>query len=91
MKINQKLILQEEQNEGILFDPDSLLTAWLNESSLIIWKDLNAGLAVDAILKHLLETFEDVTLEQVETDYNELIQNLCYSGFIESEDFNGSI
>ena len=37
------LILEEEKGEAILFDPDSLLTAWLNQSGISIWKALVKG------------------------------------------------
>jgi len=83
MKIKPGMILQEEDGEAILFDPSSLLTAWLNESGIIIWKRLLAGDDQATIIKKFVSMY-DVDRQEIVNDVQNIVNCFKTSGFIDS-------
>jgi len=83
MKVKPGIILQEEDGEAILFDKDSLLTAWLNESSILIWKSLMAGDDESSIIKNFVRIY-DVDKDEIRKDVQNILNYLKTSGFIYS-------
>ncbi len=82
MKIKPGMILQEEDGEAILFDSSSLLTAWLNESGIIIWKSLLAGDDQATIIKKFVSMY-DVDRQEIVNDVQNIVNCFKTSGFID--------
>ncbi|EKD28435.1 MAG: hypothetical protein ACD_79C00300G0002 [uncultured bacterium] len=85
IKINQKLILREENSEAILFDPESLLTAWLNESAIEVWKYLCEGLTVEEIQTKMQSSYSDIDSHKLKSDINEIIEHFKNASYIYTE------
>lgn len=84
MKVNKKAVLQEEKGEAILFDPETLLTFWLNESGILIWKLLSIGESPDSILAQMKNKYE-VEEEDLRSDLRAFISALTEQGFISGD------
>ena len=78
------VVLQEENGEGILFDPLTLLTAWLNDSAILVWKSLEEGKTPEEIALRLSDSFEGLSRENAIQDVTETLESLRLSGFLES-------
>ena len=85
MKIKKGISLEEENGEAILFDRESLLTAWLNETSILIWKDLREGKNSEAITLHLQEIYQDLSPEAAQEDVRMILKSFQQYGFIEDD------
>ncbi len=81
MKIKEGLILQEEESDAILFDPETLLTAWLNESGIIIWRCLEKNMSDNEIIKTLESNFE-IKVDNLREDLKKVLTHLKQNGFI---------
>ena len=80
---NPDVSFREESPEGaILFNPDTDALQIINPTGVVIWRFLAHPRKKGEIVQHLIETFEDVTQEQVEKDADEFIENLYSRGFI---------
>lgn len=86
MKINKNLILKEEDGEAILFDKDTLLTIWLNETGIIIWKDIRKGLTEKQIFEHLKKIYIDVSEKDIKNDVKMFMNNLKSALKIKNDD-----
>jgi hypothetical protein len=82
MKTNPRAILQEEQGEAILFDPENLATLWLNETGILIWKSICQGLSEIQILNALNALYENLDEKEVLNDIKTTMESLQTFGFI---------
>lgn len=83
MKIKKNLLLEEENGEAILFDRESLLTAWLNETAILVWKDLKEGKDLKQIILHFQELYEGLSSEEAEKDIQTILDTFHQYGFLE--------
>jgi len=81
MQLKKELILQEDQGEAVLFDPDSLLTAWLNHSAVLIWKDLCAGYDEEQIVAHFSSLY-DMDETSIRRDVTAVLDDFRNAGFL---------
>lgn len=84
MKIKKNLLLEEENGEAILFDRESLLTAWLNETSILVWKDLKKGKNPGEIKLHFQALYDGLSPEEAEKDIQMILNAFHQYGFIEN-------
>ena len=82
MQIKKTVVLQEENEEAILFDSESLLTLWLNETAIWTFKFLREGLDEKAILEELKKSYEGVNDEELSKDIHFCIENFKQYGFV---------
>ena len=82
MKIKKNLLLEEENGEAILFDRESLLTAWLNETAILVWKDLKAEKTLKEIQFHFQEIYLDLSAEEAAKDIQTILDTFHQYGFI---------
>ena len=83
MKPKKNILLEEENGEAILFDQESLLTAWLNETSILVWKDLREGKNLKQMISHFQELYENLSSEEAEKDIQTILNHFDQYGFIE--------
>ena len=84
MKIKKNLLLEEENGEAILFDRESLLTAWLNETSILVWKDLKQGKSLNEIKFHFQSLYDGLSSEEAEKDIQMILDAFHQYGFVET-------
>jgi len=80
---NPDVVLREEDEDGgLLFNPDTNDVRVINATGLFIWKQCLSQQEPAAIIKALQETFEDAPLESVTADVQEFLADMLHSGFI---------
>ena len=73
---------QEDDDGGILFNPDTDSLEVLNPTAAAIWAFLAAPRARNEVVAHLCETCADASPGQVEKDVGEFLDSLLQKGFI---------
>jgi len=80
---NPDVVLREEDEDGgLLFNPDTNQVKVLNSTGLFIWKQLECAKQVDTIASSLQLYFSETPEEVVVTDVQDFIDGLVSSGFI---------
>ena len=84
---NPDVVLREEDEDGgLLFNPDSNQVKVVNSTGLFIWKQFASANQPDAVAEALLNNFEGAAEEIVRADLKEFIDELVQSGFIGAAD-----
>jgi hypothetical protein len=73
---------QEDDDGGILFNPDADLLEVINPTAVAIWTFLAAPRTQAEMVAHLCEVCEGASRAQVEKDVGEFIEPLLKKGFI---------
>lgn len=80
---NPDVVLREEDEDGgLLFNPDTNQVRVLNTTGLFIWKQCDGSRDLDQIARALQESFEDAPSDQVNQDVREFVEEMVASGFI---------
>jgi hypothetical protein len=80
---NPDVVLREENEDGgLLFNPDTNGVKVINITGLFIWKQFLSPNRADAVVKAILENFEDATEENVFKDLNAFLNEMIQTGFI---------
>jgi hypothetical protein len=80
---NPDVVLREEDEDGgLLFNPDTNQIRVLNHTGLFIWKQCDASHNLDSILAAVKETFDEVPEDQVNDQVRAYVDELITSGFI---------
>jgi hypothetical protein len=80
-KLNQEVVLRQEEDEAILFDPETSDVIVINSTGRYIWELLVQKLNKEEILAKVMDRFE-VTLDQAEEDLDKFISDLKTRNFI---------
>ncbi|MFH1479151.1 MAG: PqqD family peptide modification chaperone [Candidatus Omnitrophota bacterium] len=83
LKRNQKIIFNEEDDIGLLFNPDSGRVNTLNETGKFIWSRLDGKTTKERIVDEVSEEFDIEDKEIVKNDLDKFINELGMSNFIE--------
>jgi len=84
LRSSKRIIFREEEDVGILFDPDNGRINVLNETGKFIWSRLGGELTREDIIEELSSEFEDPQNGTVGEDYDLFVKNLGQSGFLEN-------
>ncbi len=80
---NPDVVLREEDQEGgLLFNPDTNQIRVLNATGLLVWQLCDGSHALPDIVAALKESFDDVPEERVSSDVEAFVQDMQASGFI---------
>jgi hypothetical protein len=80
---NPDVVLREENEDGgLLFNPDTNGVKVINITGLFIWKQFSSPNRADAVVKAILENFEDATEENVFKDLKAFLNEMIQTGFI---------
>jgi hypothetical protein len=80
---NPDVVLREEDEDGgLLFNPDTNQVKVVNSTGLFIWKQFSAVNQADAVAEAILKNFEEAPAEVVQTDLKEFLDQMIQSGFI---------
>jgi hypothetical protein len=80
--IKSDIVLREEDDGAFLFDPikDSLQA--LNETGVLVFKELNGKNSVDDIVKKVLSQYPDIEPGAVKKDVEEFIEQIEAKGLL---------
>ncbi len=80
---NPDVVLREEDEDGgLLYNPDTNQVKVVNTSGLFIWKQFKEVNTSEKVADAVLKNFEDATLEVVQADLAEFLQDMLATGFI---------
>ena len=80
---NPDVVLREEDEDGgLLFNPDTNQVKILNPTGLFIWKQCESPRDQSAIAAAIRQAFEDVPGQELLADLQEFLSGMIQSGFI---------
>ena len=80
---NPDVVLREEDEDGgLLFNPDTNQVKVINTTGLFIWKQCAGGSDAAAITTALAQAFDEAPAGTVAEDVNEFLQTMVQYGFI---------
>lgn len=80
---NPDVVLREEDEDGgLLFNPDTSQVQLVNTTGLYIWKQLALGMELSTITGGLLAAFADAPADQAAADVREFIAAMIAAGFV---------
>jgi hypothetical protein len=80
---NPEVVLREEdQDGGLLFNPDTNQIKVINSTGLLIWKQFNKQQGLETVVASLLDAFEGVSRDEIITDVQLFLDDMVQSGFI---------
>ncbi len=81
--INPDVGLREEDEDGgLLFNPDTNQVKVINTTGLFIWKKCDGTQNLNEIVAAMQDAFEDAPADQITEDVNEFIEVMVKTGFI---------
>ena len=80
---NPDVVLREEDEDGgLLFNPDTNQIKVVNSTGLFIWKQFASVNQTEPVTAALLANFEEVPAEEVRDDVKEFLDGMLENGFI---------
>jgi hypothetical protein len=80
---NPDVVLREEDEDGgLLFNPDTNQVKVVNSSGLFIWKQFGSAQEVPAVIVAIQAEFEDVPQDAVAADVRAFLDEMLQTGFI---------
>jgi hypothetical protein len=80
---NPDVVLREEDEDGgLLFNPDTNQVKVVNTTGLFIWKKFAGVNTREAVARSILDHFEEAEAETVQTDLEEFLEEMIQTGFI---------
>jgi transcriptional regulator of acetoin/glycerol metabolism len=80
---NPDVVLREEDEDGgLLFNPDTNQVKVINSTGLFIWKQFETAQGVASVVAAIQQEFEDVPLEEVAVDVQAFLDEMLQTGFI---------
>ena len=81
--INPDVGLREEDEDGgLLFNPDTNQVKVINATGLFIWKQCDGTQNLNEIAAAMQDAFENAPADQITEDVNEFIEEMVGAGFI---------
>jgi hypothetical protein len=80
---NPDVVLREEDEDGgLLFNPDTNQVKVVNSTGLFIWKHFETAQEVASVVPAIQSAFEDAPQAEVAADVQEFLDEMTQSGFI---------
>lgn len=80
---NPDVVLREEDEDGgLLFNPDTNQVKVINSTGLFIWKQFETAQESGSVIAAIQSTFEDVPQDEVVADVQAFLDEMLGSGFI---------
>ena len=77
---------EEDEDGGLLFNPDTNQIKVVNTTGLFIWKQCDGSHKLDEIVTAMQDAFEDAPADQITEDVNKFIEGMVSTGFIGTVD-----
>ncbi len=81
-KIDERIVLREEDDEAFLFNPDTAAIKTLNETGVFIWKLCDGRHSKDDIVKKVTESYDVKSKDIAQKDAEEFLKVLEDSRFL---------
>ncbi len=83
---NPDVVLREEDEDGgLLFNPDTNQVKIVNTTGLFIWKQFSTLNDLETVTQAIINSFEDVPVDAVRKDTEEFLAGMVQNGFIGEE------
>lgn len=80
---NPDVVLREEDEDGgLLFNPDTNQVKVVNTTGLFIWKKFLTVNNPEKVTSAVLKNFEEAVVADVQTDLDEFLNEMIQTGFI---------
>lgn len=80
---NPDVVLREEDEDGgLLFNPDTNQAKVINSTGLFIWKQFSKPHMFEDMIVALQTNFKEAPTEIIQTDLKEFLDEMIQSGFI---------
>ena len=80
---NPDVVLREEDEDGgLLFNPDTSQVKVVNTTGLFIWKQFGQSNEVNSVVQAMLAEFEDAPQDEIFNDVQEFLDEMLQTGFI---------
>jgi len=80
---NPDVVLREEDEDGgLLFNPDNNAVKIVNSTGLFIWKNFQSVNSPEKVAAEVVKSFEDASPAVVQADLEEFLQDMLITGFI---------
>ena len=80
---NPDVVLREEDEDGgLLFNPDTNQVKVVNTSGLFIWKQFSSPNQPQEVVAAVISNFEEAPKDVVQSDLKEFLDEMIQSGFI---------
>lgn len=80
---NPDVVLREEDEDGgLLFNPDTNQVKVVNQTGLFIWKQFGDEKTVSQVVRFISDEFSDVPVERIDEDVEEFVRELLATGFL---------
>ena len=80
---NPDVVLREEDEEGgLLFNPDNNEIKVINNTGLFIWKQFDSPAEIQNVIQALSDAFEDVPQNDVQADVQVFLDEMLRAGFV---------
>ena len=80
---NPDVVLREEDEDGgLLFNPDTNQVKVVNTTGLFIWKQFASANQPEAVAAAIISNFDEAPAEVVPADLREFLDEMIQSGFI---------
>lgn len=79
-----RIVFREEEDAGLLFDPDSGLVKVLNETGKFIWQNLDGKNSKDDLIKKVRDTFNVDEAQKIKDDLDKFLEDLKAMKFLEA-------
>jgi hypothetical protein len=80
---NPDVVLREEDEDGgLLFNPDTNQIRVLNHTGLFIWKLCDGNHKLEGILAALRDAYNEIPEEQVDQQVKDFVDEMVANGFI---------
>jgi hypothetical protein len=87
---NPDVVLREEDDDGgLLFNPDTNRIRVLNHTGLFIWKLCDGSRNLENIATALREAYDEIPEEQVDHQVKEFVDEMIANGFIGIQESDG--
>jgi len=80
---NPDVVLREEDEDGgLLFNPDTNQIKVINATALFIWQQLEVGREAETIMQSIQDAFDEVPADVLANDMQQFIDEMVRTGFI---------
>jgi|GEM_PF-597106 len=85
LKRKEKIVFRQEEDAGILFNPENGRINLLNSTAKFIWLLLDGTYTRHEIIKEILAKFKVEDEKRIEQDFDSFLRVLSEQGFLETE------
>ena len=87
--VNKDIVFRQEEEEALLFNPDTGMIKVLNPMGIFIWKLCDGKHNRIDIIREILERYEGESKEKIEMDVDNFLDDLKNNNLLSFKDDSG--